>query len=96
MQKPSRRVLVCTGIASAILVSLSWILGDTSFDWLGLPFWIVGFFAAAIIFPQGAEGDHAQAYLVLVCILNLVLTWAGLLLLMEIFGRFFAKEEKKA
>ncbi|HEU5350537.1 MAG TPA: hypothetical protein VFU55_03005 [Terracidiphilus sp.] len=77
------RVLGVTGFASAAVVAISAILGGTKFEWLGVPFWAPGFFAAAVVFPQGAEGDHAFAYLVLVGLLNFLLTWIAALLLVK-------------
>lgn len=91
MKLPPARILVITGIASITLVSLSAILGGTKLEWLELPFWVPGFFAAAIVFPQGVEGDHAISYLVLVCILNFVFTWLGVLVLVKCFEKFKQK-----
>jgi hypothetical protein len=94
MKLPSARVLVITGIASITLVSLSAVLGGTKLEWLGLPFWALGFFAAAAVFPQGVEGDHAISYLVLVCILNFVFTWLGVLVLVKCFDNFTQKKRQ--
>jgi hypothetical protein len=88
MKLPPAKFLVATGIASAALVSLTAVLGGTRFEFLEFPFWAPGFFAAAIVFPQGIEGGHAVLYLVLVCLLNFVFTWFAVLLLMECFKNF--------
>ena len=94
MKLPLARLLIAVGIASATLVSLSTVLGETKFDWVGLPFWVPGFFAAAAMFPQGIEGDRPIAYLALVCILNFVFTGFAVLFLVKCFNNFSRKKRQ--
>jgi hypothetical protein len=94
MKLPPARVLIITGIASIILVSLPAALGATKLELLGLPFWAPGFFAAAIVFPQGIEGNHAISYLVLVCILNLFFTSLAVLALVKCFENLRQKKRQ--
>jgi hypothetical protein len=94
MKLPRTRILVATGIVSVGLVSLSAVLGESKFGWLGLPFWAPGFFAAGIVFPQGIEGKYAILYLTLVCILNFIFTWFAVLILLKMAPRFFARRRE--
>jgi hypothetical protein len=46
---------------------------------------VVGFFAAALVFPQGIHSDHATAYLVLAMILNFAIFFAATFSLLRLF-----------
>jgi hypothetical protein len=88
------RTVIAVGILAAILVALAAALGGTIFEWIELPFWAPGFFAAAIVFPEGIHGNHALAYLGSVCVLNFIFTWCALLLIVKLAQRFSQKKSQ--
>jgi hypothetical protein len=52
-------------------------------DFLPVP----GMLGAALVFPQGAEGDHGIAYLVLALSLNFALFFGLTFLIFELFSK---------
>jgi hypothetical protein len=48
---------------------------------------IFGMLGAALVFPQGAEGDHGFAYLALALVLNFVLLFAATYWVIGLFLR---------
>jgi hypothetical protein len=78
--------LVCTGIASLLLVLAAYEMTGKISDWFGVPFLAPGMLTAAIIFPTGVHSDHPDLYIQFAMVFSFFLNWILLLIILKLTG----------
>jgi len=85
--------LAMTAIASSLLMMLAYEVDGTKCEWLAIPIYGPGFFAAAMVFPGGA---HAEGFVRVALGMGLAFNWIILLLVVKLVEIFITRLKRKA
>jgi hypothetical protein len=78
-------LVISFAVALGLSVAVAFLTDNTPFEFAGVIF-LPGMLVAALVFPQGIESDHGNAYLAIAGVITaILLTWPILML-----GQWFA------